>query len=97
MRLLPILLFTISVNGQCRRQNACGPGGVSSPGQNCRPNVDYCNRQACGVGQTCQNLEQCDGWIQANWYENCYVNCVYPSIMSHSLSIQPSAVVLHWL
>ncbi|KAH7247582.1 uncharacterized protein BKA55DRAFT_69160 [Fusarium redolens] len=77
MKGLVLFLFALSVNAQCRRQNACRPdGGVVAPGQNCRPNTDYCNLGACGNGQTCRNTEECDGWIKANWYNNCYVECV---------------------
>ncbi|KAH7142313.1 hypothetical protein DER46DRAFT_667830 [Fusarium sp. MPI-SDFR-AT-0072] len=41
MKGLALFLFALSVNAQCRRQNACRlDGGVVPPGQNCRPNTD---------------------------------------------------------
>ncbi|KAH7233810.1 uncharacterized protein BKA55DRAFT_695330 [Fusarium redolens] len=76
MKGLTLIFFALSVNATCHRQNACRlDGGVVPPGQNCRPNTDYCNLGACDAGQACEITQECDGWIQANWYNNCYVKC----------------------
>ncbi|KAH6708833.1 hypothetical protein DL95DRAFT_470599 [Leptodontidium sp. 2 PMI_412] len=58
MKFLSLLFFALSVNGQCHRENACRPdGGVVGPGQDCRPNTDYCGLGACNPVISPQTLE----------------------------------------